>query len=317
MTRILIHLSRAGARSRTVALVLALASISALAGAGQCDLRVASGPSSKLYQRMVQDMATVCGHVVSLCAVASSGGLHNLGLLSSSQAEIGIVQTDILEDMKDTDHQIAVLQPMLPLHHNLLHVLALTAGSRVGATTLFGTTVPLSGQVMRLQKVSELSGLAIAVVGSAQLLGERVDKLFRLNLRLLVADSDDAALKMLRSGQVQAIFTLGGWPLPSVARFHTDSGLTLVDFDLEPKQPYTTIKRNYQALGAFNLRFLAAPNLLVTRPFKPDGTMGGRVAALKQCLVAHMDELQEGRYEAAWRDVVLAPDGDAPVKGPR
>jgi hypothetical protein len=95
-------------------------------------------------------------------------------------------------------------------------------------------------------------------------------------MNFVVADTDDQALGLLHTGKVQAVFTLGGWPLPAVSRHRLDSGLQLVDFDLTLQPPYLTVKRNYQNLDAFNLNFLGVPNLLVTRPFKPGGAMGSR-----------------------------------------
>ena len=60
--------------------------------------------------------------------------------------------------------------------------------------------------------------LLLPIVGSAQLLGQVLNKQLGYEMQLLIADNDDQAVTMLQAGQVQAIFTLGGWPLPSVRR---------------------------------------------------------------------------------------------------
>jgi hypothetical protein len=96
---------------------------------------------------------------------------------------------------------------------------------------------------------------------------------------------------------------MGGWPIPSITRLKADSGLTLASYDLPPQPPFQVVKRNYQNVGAFNHSFLAAPNLLVTRPFKPGGVYGKRVAALQSCLVKHLDDLQEGNFQPAWKEI--------------
>jgi hypothetical protein len=67
--------------------------------------------------------------------------------------------------------------------------------------------------------------------------------------------------------------------------------------------PYLTVKRNYQKLDAFNRNFLAVPNLLLTRPFKPTGAMGRQAGTLQACLRQRLDELQEGRYQSAWKEI--------------
>ena len=100
-----------------------------------------------------------------------------------------------------------------------------------------------------------------------------------------------------------AVFTLGGWPLPTVARHGVASGLQLADFDLSPQAPYLTVKRNYQNLDAFNRSFLAVPNLLFTRPFRVAGPIGTQVKALQTCLRQQLDALQEGRFQAAWKEI--------------
>jgi TRAP-type uncharacterized transport system substrate-binding protein len=134
-------------------------------------------------------------------------------------------------------------------------------------------------------------------------MGDTLEKQQNYGMQMLVADTDDQAVKMLKDGTVQAIFTLGGWPLPAVARHTIGSGLMLAEYDRPPQPPYSVVKRNYQNLDAFNRSFLAVPNVLVTRPFKPHGAMGAQVAALQACLRQHLDELQEGRYQAVWKEI--------------
>jgi TRAP-type uncharacterized transport system substrate-binding protein len=272
-------------------------------GKPDASLRIAGGPSGKVYELMVRDMQTVCGTTVPVHPVTSSGGLQNLSLLSANEAELGIVQVDVLREMRSGDENMQALQSVTPLHNNLLHVLTLTGGSLVDPVVVKGVKLPLTGHTVVVQKFSQLKGLTVAVVGSAQLMGQTLEKQLAYGMRFVVAESDDQAVALLRAGQVQAIFTLGGWPLPSVARHKTGSGLQLAEYDLAPQAPYLSVKRNYQDLDAFNLKFLGVPNLLVTRPFRSGGAMAGRVAALQHCLRQHLDELQEGRYQPAWKEV--------------
>ena len=266
-------------------------------------LRVASGPAGKIYELMVRDMQTVCGATVPLRSIASTGGLQNLSSLSASEADLGIVQLDTLRDMKGGDENIQALQAVMPLHNNLLHVLALTQGSPVGAMTVMGKSIPGTGTTVSIRKFSDLKGLSVALVGSAQLMGQKLESQLGYGMQFLVAENDDEALALLRANKVQAVFTLGGWPLPTVARHTVANGLVLAEFDLTPQSPYITVKRNYQKLDAFNRTFLAVPNLLLTRPFRTTGAIGKQVGTLQVCLRQHLDELQEGRYQSAWKDI--------------
>jgi len=270
-----------------------------------CDLRIAGGPAGKVYELMIRDMQAACGSAVRVCPVTSTGGLQNLSLIAANEAELGIVQLDTLKEMMaGGDEALQSLQAVMPLHGNLLHVLVLAEGSKVATMTLplLGKTA-LAGSAIRFDKVAQLRGRTVVAVGSAQLMARSIDAQYQLGLQLLAADNDADALRALRAGQAQAVFTLGGWPLPAVAQHRAGSGLMLADFDLQANTPFAVATRSYPNLQAYNLRFLTAPNVLVTRPFKAGGTAWKRVAALQRCLVTHLDELQEGRYQPAWKEI--------------
>jgi ABC-type amino acid transport substrate-binding protein len=268
----------------------------------RCDLRVATGPRGKVYEKLFADMRQVCGAEVALCAVPSEGGLQNLTLLSSSQADIGLAQLDTLETLKEGDENVRSLQLVMPLHSNLLHVISLRAGSRVGVTTVLDKPVPGTGRLVQVRSYSDLSSLRVAAVGSAQLMSQTVARQVGLSYQVLNADSDEQALEMLNSGKVQAVFTTVGWPSPFVGRLR-DHTYTLVRFDGKAPPPYQLVKRNYQNLGALNHPFLAAPNLLLTPPYKVTGGYFKRVASLQRCLVKNLDALQEGGFHPGWKEV--------------
>jgi ABC-type amino acid transport substrate-binding protein len=269
----------------------------------RCDLRVATGPRGKVYEKLFADMRQVCGTEVTLCAVPSEGGLQNLTLLSSSQADIGLAQLDTWETLKDGDDNVRKLQLVMPLHSNLLHVISLRGGSRVGATIIMERPVPGTGRVVQVRTYEDLMGLRVAAVGSAQLMSQTVARQLGLRIEVHNADSDDQALEMLNSGKVQAVFTTVGWPSPFVGRLRDDT-YTLVRFEGKPPPPYQLVKRNYQNLGALNHPFLAAPNLLLSPPYKTTGSYFKRVATLQRCLAKNLDALQEGSFHPGWKEVL-------------
>lgn len=283
--------------------LLLCANVLAQTAPADCALRIASGPNGKMYELMVRDIQAVCGASITVCSVPSSGGLQNLGMLSANEAELGMVQVDTLNEMSGGDESMRSLQSVLPLHANLLHVISSADGSLVGATVLRGLTIPGTGDKVVIRNFSELKGMTVAVVGSAQLMGQTLERRLAYGMKFVVAETDEQALNLLRQGQAQAVFTLGGWPLPSVSRLKTGQGVQLVNFNLEPQRPYLLAKRNYQNLEAFNFSFLAVPNLLLTRPFKAGGSMAGKVSQLQSCLRQHMDALQEGRYQPTWKEI--------------
>lgn len=267
-------------------------------------LRIATGPAMGVYTQMFRDLQKTCGRLVPMTQVPSQGGLENLNLLSASEADLGFAQVDLMQKMgKDGDQNIQDLQAIMSLHANLLHVITLRSGSLIGQKVVFGQTIPKTGETKVINKFSELKGMTVALVGSAKLLGQTLDRQLGYGMSFVQADTDDHALGLLRSNHVQAILTTGGWPYPAVAQHGPESGLQLAEFDLPPVPPLRTVKRNYTKLDAYNWSFLASTNLLLTRPFKSGGERGKMVANLQRCISTHLDELREGPYQAAWKEI--------------
>jgi TRAP-type uncharacterized transport system substrate-binding protein len=269
---------------------------------GGCTLRVATGPKGKIYEQLFENMNRVCGAEISLCAVPSEGGLQNLALLSANKADIGMAQVDTLEALKEGDLNMKQMQAVMPLHLNLLHVVALSSGSTVGRKAIAGYTVPGTGSKVVVRNFSDLKELTIAAVGSAQLMGRTLEAQLHYGMKFENVDGDAEALNLLSSGKVQAVFTTVGWPSPVISKLRGDTFM-LVRYDLTPPAPYVLAKRNYQNLDALNHPFLATPNLLLANAYKPGGNYHQRVAGLQRCLGQHLDELREGNFHSAWREI--------------
>jgi TRAP-type uncharacterized transport system substrate-binding protein len=266
-------------------------------------LRIATGPANGVYTQLARDIQKVCANVAPLIPVPSKGGLENLMKLSANEADLGFAQIDLMQQMgKDGDQNIRELQAVMSMHSNLLHIITKSEGSKVGSSWN-----PLASARV-IQKFSELKGkdhigATVVLVGSAQLLGQTLERQVGYGMKFLQADSDEDAVKMLLKDQAEAIFTTGGWPYPPISRISTSSGLMLAEFDLQAPAPFGMVKRNYPNAGAYNMNFLSATNLLLTRPFKPTGERGKMVSALQNCILRHMDEFLEGPYQAAWKEI--------------
>ena len=161
-----------------------------------CALRIAAGPDGKVYSRMVYDMQRACGQAASFCPVITKGGVDNMTRLAASEAEMGIVQVDVLREMKHSDPTIKKLQLVLPLHNNLLHVLTLSKG--VKPEGLLGK-LPFTERTP-LTKFSQLQGRRVAAVGSAQLMGQTLGEKLGYGLQVLSASNDREAIAMMQLG---------------------------------------------------------------------------------------------------------------------
>jgi hypothetical protein len=192
---------------------------------------------------------------------------------------------------------------VLPLNANLLHIVARTEGfSYEGPKQMRGL---IKGDVVTVtfETISSLKGMPVALVGSAQKLVRVIDRNNKLGMRAMDVDTDDQGLAMLKAGQVAAVFSTSGWPSGVIGKLKRESNFKLLGFDLPSAAPYQVVRKNYNNLGAYNVAFLAAPNLLVSRPFKASGVNGKAVATLQACIAKNINTLQEGRYEPAWGEV--------------
>lgn len=277
----------------------AFAAPAADAPAADCDgVKVATGPKGKGYSTLFSDLNKILGGKVALCEVNTAGGLDNLNALSTKEADIGFVQIDTWMDMKNGDENIAALQYIMPMNNNYLHVVTLASGFNVEvAKKFFGS----EKKNVVINSFSDLRGQRVALVGSAQLLGRKLDKQLGFNLIAIDAKSDAEAFDMVKKGQVAAAFTVSGWPSGTVKALTQADGLTLVPFNVSIGEPYKVKPLNYKNIAVYNNNSLGIPNVLVTRPFS--GQRAANVAKIQAGISANLTELKEGNFQPAWNEV--------------
>lgn len=269
-------------------------------------VKVATGPKGKGYSNLYSDMTKVIK--VPMCEVNTSGGLDNLNALSTKEADIGFVQVDTYLDMKNGDENIAQLQYIMPLNNNYLHIVTLASGYTVEGQKKFGI-IKGDNRLVVINRFSDLRGQRVAVVGSAQLMGRRLDKMLGYGMQFIDAKSDQEAFDMVKRAQVAAAFTVSGWPSGTVKQLNQASGLTLVPFDAPISEPYKVKPLNYKNIAVYNNNTLAVQNVLVTRPFT--GQRLVNVSNIQMGITKNLTELKEGNYQPGWNEV----NPNAPVQG--
>ena len=276
---------------------VAMAAPAADAPAADCDgVKVATGPKGKGYSTLFADMQKLVK--VPLCEVNTAGGLDNLNALSTKEADIGFVQIDTWNDMKNGDENIANLQYIMPLNNNYLHVVTLASGFQVEvAKKFFGS----EKKVVVVNAFSDLRGQRVAVVGSAQLLGRKLDKQLGYGMTFIDVKTDDEGFNLVKTGQAAAALTVSGWPSGTVKNLNQASGLTLVPFNAPISEPYKVKPLNYKNIAVYNNNSLAIQNVLVTRAFS--GQRQANVAAIQAGIAKNLTELKEGNYQPAWNEV--------------
>ena len=294
--------------------VTAMAAPADGAPTAECDgIKVATGPKGKGYSALFADVAKLCSAKVNLCEINTSGGLDNLSALSTKEADIGFTQIDTWNDMKNGDDNVAALQSVMPVNNNYLHIVTASNGYSVQGEKKFGIIKGDVTQVV-IGRFSELRGKAVALVGSAQLLGRRLDKQFGYGMQFVDVKDDNTAFDMVKKGQVAAAFTVSGWPSGTVKALTQSSGLTMVPFDAPISDPYKVKSLNYKNIAVYNNNSLAVQNVLVTRAFS--GQRASNIAAIQNCITQNLTELKEGSYQPAWNEVNLnTQTGIVPFKG--
>lgn len=261
-------------------------------------VKVATGPKGKGYSNLYSDMTKVVK--VPMCEVNTSGGLDNLNALSTKEADIGFVQVDTYLDMKNGDENIAQLQYLMPLNNNYLHIVTLASGYTVEGQKKFGL-LKGDNRLVVINRFSDLRGQRVAVVGSAQLMGRRLDKMLGYGMQFIDAKSDQEAFDMVKRAQVAAAFTVSGWPSGTVKQLNQASGLTLVPFDAPISEPYKVKPLNYKNIAVYNNNTLAVQNVLVTRPFT--GQRLVNISNIQMGITKNLTELKEGNYQPGWNEV--------------
>lgn len=304
-------------------LLVALAAASAMAApadgapTAECEgVKIATGPKGKGFSLLYADVAKLCSAKVNMCEINTGGGLDNLSSLSTKESDMGYVSIDTWNDMKNGDDNVAALQSVMPVNNNYLHIVTATGGYSVQGEKKFGLIKGDVTQVV-INRFSELRGKPVALVGSAQLLGRRLDKQFGYGMQFVDAKDDGAAFDMVKKGQVAAAFTVSGWPSGTVKALNQASGLTMVPFDAPISEPYKVKALNYKNIAVYNNNSLAVQNVLVTRQFS--GQRAANIAAIQTCIMQNLTELKEGSYQPAWNEVNLTAStgGITPFKAPK
>jgi len=272
---------------------------------GPPSLIVATGTEiNKGYSGLFADIERVCGQVVPLCELSTTGGLDNLNILSTKQADIGFAQIDLWSAMKDGDDNISSLQAIVGLNSNYLHIVTSAKGFTVPVIRKLFGLIPFRGddKIVTIQRFSDLRGQRVALIGSAQLLIRQLNKFLDYRMDMIDVGSDSAAFDLVLKGDVAAALLVSGWPSGLIAPLKQSSGLTLVPYDAQLSNNRFFVKPiTYQGLGVYNNNALAIPNVLFTRPFR--GEKSRDVVKLRECLKSRLLDLQEGSYQPGWNEI--------------
>lgn len=169
------------------------------------DVVVAGGAAGGTYARVAEGLGRVLeqADVGAARAAATAGSFESFVLLATGQADLAIVQEDVLADALRTQAVaplLARVRLLTPLYQEEVH-LAVAAGGPTDLAGLKGATVAVgeagSGALFTARRLLRLAGLRRGDLSGRAIGGAR-------------------ALDALRAGRVQAAFLVGGQPRPAV-----------------------------------------------------------------------------------------------------
>lgn len=299
-------------------------------------LSFTTAEAGKGYSKIFSNLNAMCGSKVPMQEVNTSGGLDNLVSLSEKTSTIGIAQYDTWLALSKGDEAIGRLKGLATVSYNLMHIVVLAGGISkvenkqcVGGKEVFGKCIwgewKDNVNTTLIKTELQLKGLKVAVVGAAQGLARSLlnDKL-ELNLTLIDVPplqgkpAETQAIDKLKSGEVQAVIFMGIHPEAAVAALKNgdkpNEKFSLTSFYGSAPSGFKLIKKNYKNINAYNVTFLAVPNILWVRSVDPGGDTGKQINELKNCFSANLQTLQDKEgFESGWAEASLSMPDDVPV----
>lgn len=272
-------------------------------------LKIATGDPKGSNSQMFKTVVSLCPNLVTE-DTSTTGGADNINKLLMNQVDGGIAQADVVAFLAKTDSNVEKLRSLVTLNSNMLHIIASSSGFMVdpgkAGTLGFGKKAATYKTISTLK---DLYGLPVAGFGSGQITARILSDRLNLNLTVIDVEDKDKGLEMVRSGQVAAMFALGGRPIPWIASIPANNGsseFTLVGIPADTvKQlgsPYEVKQLTYKNLGVFGFTTLAAKNELYVRDYK--GAKASLLGQLRSCYETNLDNIKETTgSHPAWQDV--------------
>lgn len=267
--------------------------IAALATAGvsaQTQLRVSTGSADGTYSRMFKELYSVCKDQIPQVEIASTGSVVNMDRLLSNEVNAAIVQTDVLF-YRARNEDLSNIKTLFALHPEEVHVIA-----PVTSPIKEGGTLGIGAKSIQLNSVQDLAGRSVAAWGGSFVTAQVVRLQSEINFNVVEVDSYKSARALLDSGQVAAIFMVGGQPMTDIQKL--DRNHRLLSFPeaviTKLKSVYIPAKLNYSNLGqgGSGVVTVATEALFATRAYKTPKYVES-LAALRGCFKANVDTLAE------------------------
>lgn len=254
-------------------------------------LRIATGGEQGTYYAMAMNMATYCGQGLLLNVQKTGGSDDNIERLTSrNQADVGIVQKDILFKRLNYNKDVAVgnLLAVMPLHYEAMHLVVLEGSGLTKFSELGG----VKGGFMNYgAKTAKKVGAWGGSIESAEIVRDMTG----INFDIVVVENAGAAVSALNAKQIDAILAMGGTPLQWVDEKLKRGQHRFLSFDVpmeRVERAYKRVSITYTKLGVNAIPSIATDAVLVTRNFSSVEKVRA-VSLLRKCIQTELVRMQE------------------------
>ena len=254
-------------------------------------LRIATGGEQGTYYAMAMNAANYCGQGLLLQVQKTGGSDDNIERLTSrNQADVGIVQKDILFKRLNYNKDTAVgnLLAVMPLHYEAMHLVALEKSGLTKFSELGG----IKGGWMNY---GAKSAKKVGAWGGSIESAEIVRDMSGVNFDLIVVENAGAAVNALNAGQIDAVLAMGGTPLQWVDEKLKRGQHRFLVFDVpmeKVERAYKRVSITYTKLGVNAIPTIATDAVLVTRNFVSAEKVRA-VSLLRKCIQTELVRMQE------------------------
>lgn len=287
--------------------IFAAVAMVALAATAQAQqVKVGTGGPKGTYHALFANIAEKCGDQMAMIEVPSDGSLTNLDRLTGKEIGAAFMQTDALFASAQ-GRDLGNIKTLVAFNKESVHVVALAnSGLRTS-----GNMIGMGKQDIVFNSVEDLAGYKIAAAGGSLVTAQVLQGQGQIKWTIVPAQDNDAALAMLKSGQVQAVVMVGGQPLGNVKALGPDMkllGFKQGTVDLL-KTVYVQDKLSYPKLSMSAVNTIATEALLVTRTVNTPERIA-TLANFRACILKNVPEWQDADgAHPAWAGVDVANKG--------
>lgn len=267
-------------------------------------VKIADGSSSGIYQRFVKEITGVCGDVLTLSEVPSSGAIENLNKIIQNEANAGFMHSDVLFFRSKTE-DLTHLKTLLALFNEDVHFVVLNRPFKGG-----DWRAKLSSG-KNLETLADLRGLPVGAAGGGFITSQVINIQGEVGYTVRQFDSGKEVLAALDRGEIAAAEFTGPAPLPNLQTLGKEYRILPINdvIGSKLKSVYHTTSVTYTNMSPESVPTVAADSLLITREYKTPKFVNA-LKNFRQCVFNHLDELKEtSGYHKAWQQVEASNHG--------